>query len=271
MRLFVSKAFVVASCVAFTPGCFGGSADGAGGTGAAGFAPTAGQGGSQAGSSGSGAGTSGVAGTSGIAGTGSTAGTSPTAGTGSVVSGPLPRIYGVGIGDEQLTEFLPTRDGGFLLIGSKDANIETTGEGIDLLAVKLDSDYEVEWSRSFGVRFSDGPGPAIETDDGYVLTSYSPLRFVAGQPTVNSTVVLKLDHDGSIAWWQLFHEALKETGVIPTLLFEGADGSLHVRGCGTTPAPLGMRSRSPQMARFKARRFRATATALTTTPPPTAT
>ncbi len=93
-----------------------------------------------------------------------------------------------------------TKDGGYIVAGvtsSKDAGKN------DAWILKLDSNGELEWDKTFGGSESDGAVSIQQTNDsGYIVAGYMGL-----EDTGNSdTWIFKLDSNGNLEWDKIFEE-----------------------------------------------------------------
>jgi len=75
------------------------------------------------------------------------------------------KSYGGG-GFEQGYYFIPTSDGGYMIIGEK-----YNGVNVSIFLIKTDAEGEKEWSKTYyGDNGQDFPGKIIEVDGGYLFT-----------------------------------------------------------------------------------------------------
>lgn len=116
--------------------------------------------------------------------------------------------YG-GEGQDFLTDILPTKDGGFLAIAHSRSSVsgdKTTiplGES-DLWLLKLNSQGEIEWQKSFGGDQVDAYAKILETPNGYLIgaSSASGVSGNKSEPTrgIGDYWVLEIDANGEILW-----------------------------------------------------------------------
>ncbi|MBN2541744.1 T9SS type A sorting domain-containing protein [bacterium] len=99
-----------------------------------------------------------------------------------------------GTGDDNLADMVLTSDGGVAIIGYT----QTYGAGgNDMLVIKLNSSYAIEWARVIGGAGEEYAQSLIQTsDDGYAIISYSN-SFGAGG---NDIVMAKLNGAGDMEW-----------------------------------------------------------------------
>ena len=122
-----------------------------------------------------------------------------------------------------LTDYLPviieTSDGGLLVGGSSNsyASLDTDtpgyksedGRGLrDYWIVKLDSEGNLQWDRTFGGNKQERLTALAETSDGYIVGGYSESG-ISGDKTIASMEgrdvwLLKVDKDGSLLWQRAY-------------------------------------------------------------------
>ena len=84
-------------------------------------------------------------------------------------------------------------DGGYLILGST----ESFGQGNkDILAIKLGSDYALEWTKTYGRIYSDDGFYVIEATDGYMIGGDTQ--------SGNGALVLKIDDSGDVVWGRTY-------------------------------------------------------------------
>ena len=103
------------------------------------------------------------------------------------------RVIG-GNADEMAADIIQTTDGGFLLTGGT----YSFGQGnADILVIKLDSNGNLQWTRTIGGNNTDWGNSAVQTDDGgYIITG---ITSSFGQGTYD-VYILKLDSSGNLLW-----------------------------------------------------------------------
>lgn len=90
--------------------------------------------------------------------------------------------------------FNHTSDGGYIFAGSSQA--PSSGNQNDLLVVKLDTDGEQEWAKTYeGNSFINGSSIQQTSDGGYIVTGN---RTLAGSSA--DLYALKLDDEGLVEW-----------------------------------------------------------------------
>lgn len=99
-----------------------------------------------------------------------------------------------------------TPDGGWIIAGdsrSSDGDVTSNAGFTDYWVLKIDTDGDIEWERSYGGSSNDTAyAIALTGDGGYVLNgvSYSSDGDVSGGHGVGDYWVLKLDGSGNIQW-----------------------------------------------------------------------
>jgi len=98
-----------------------------------------------------------------------------------------------------------TDDGGCIVvgyIGSDDGDISNPLGGWDIWVLKLDSNGDLEWERTYGGSGSDKAFSVQKTAEGYLIAGNS--SSVDGDVLENNgnldVVVLKIDEDGNVLW-----------------------------------------------------------------------
>lgn len=126
-----------------------------------------------------------------------------------------------GIGNDQLQSIQQTADGGFIIGGSSDSSpiLSKDGEIIgnksqesfgsfDYWVIKLTSQGEIEWEKTFGGMFSDQLKSIQLIEDGFLIggTSNSPVsgNKTAGHLGESDFWILKLDNQGNQIWQKTY-------------------------------------------------------------------
>lgn len=129
-----------------------------------------------------------------------------------------------------------TSDGGVLIIGStssNDGDFEGMKKGeLDICAIKLDTDGELLWKKTFGGSKADYGSSIVTTTDGGVLitgtTSSNDGDFVGEKHGGRmDVVVIKLDRDGNVMWMKTFGGTSDEIGRSITTT---SDGGILITG-----------------------------------------
>tara|TARA_Y100000768_G_scaffold313539_1_gene248301 strand:+ start:1000 stop:2418 length:1419 start_codon:yes stop_codon:yes gene_type:complete len=86
-----------------------------------------------------------------------------------------------------------TLDGGYILLTTKDTTGGLGSGGYDVFLLKLDSEGNEQWNKTFGVDGQNEIGRSIQktTDNGYVFT---------GQDSNGRVLLVKTDQDGNELW-----------------------------------------------------------------------
>jgi hypothetical protein len=103
-----------------------------------------------------------------------------------------------------------TMDGGYILTGftrSNDGDFNDMKKGErDVFVLKLDSNGNLQWIKTYGGSGSSSGSSIVESmDGGYVLTGYTNARYgdFGGPILSTSILVLKLNNVGSIEWYKI--------------------------------------------------------------------
>jgi uncharacterized delta-60 repeat protein len=91
-----------------------------------------------------------------------------------------------------------TNDGGYIVVG--ETYSFGAGEG-DVLVIKLDSQGEIEWIKTFGGIYDDGAHFIYQTNDGGYIIAGSTNSFGAGY---SDFLIIKLNLQGEIEWVKTF-------------------------------------------------------------------
>ncbi len=103
------------------------------------------------------------------------------------------RVIG-GNADDMAADVIQTTDNGFLLTGVTHSFGQGNG---DILVIKLDSNGNLQWTRTIGGNNTDWGADAVQADDGgYVITGVTSSF---GQGTYD-VYILKLDSSGNLLW-----------------------------------------------------------------------
>jgi len=107
------------------------------------------------------------------------------------------RTYGGDDGDYAYS-IQQTSDGGYIVAGE---TYSFGAEDEDIWVLKLDSNGEIEWQRTYGGRNEDGAYSIQQTsDEGYIIAAYTD-SFGAGEENI---WILKLDSNGEIEWQRTY-------------------------------------------------------------------
>ncbi len=130
------------------------------------------------------------------------------------------RTFG-GTGQDWSRSIIQTTDGGFAVAG----RTPSFGAGdSDFFVLKLSSDGNLEWARTYGGTSSDYPYSIFQTSDGGLTVVGTTYSFGVGE---RDCLILKLGSDGSLEWASSFGGTGEEWGhsVIQT-----SDGALAIAG-----------------------------------------
>ncbi|MDW3648243.1 MAG: OmpA family protein [Bacteroidia bacterium] len=100
-----------------------------------------------------------------------------------------------GSGEESLEEFIETRDGGYLLVGSSnssDGDISQNKGGNDVWIAKLDIRGNIEWSKTFGGSGDDRGTAVIQLPDG---------GYLLGGESSSTNGDMQSQHHGGLDSW----------------------------------------------------------------------
>lgn len=103
------------------------------------------------------------------------------------------KIYG-GSGDNQFSSIQPTPDQGFIIVGSTQ---QEESKEYDILALKLDSEGEMEWAKIYdegGDNLSSSVQPTL--DNGLILAGIT----LSQEPSEYSGWIIKSDSEGEICY-----------------------------------------------------------------------
>jgi predicted secreted protein len=113
------------------------------------------------------------------------------------------RIYG-GPGDDLNFEFKRTSDGGYIIVGQ---TFSFGAGGGDLLVMKLDSQGNIQWQKTYGGPGYDWAYDVEETQDGGYIVGGGTGSFGASRWDIWSfwnMWVLKLDSHGNVQWQKTY-------------------------------------------------------------------
>jgi hypothetical protein len=131
--------------------------------------------------------------------------------------------------DTATGEIQQTKDGGYIAVGS----IENTTTKDDVLVLKLNSNGDLEWQRSYGELDVEEEGFSIQqtADGGYIVGASQELRIYeidqAGFVYYTRPLLFKLSESGDIQWQKTFGEKEK-TGSRSVKVRQTSDGGYLV-------------------------------------------
>ena len=113
-----------------------------------------------------------------------------------------------GNSEDQINDFKITPDGGYIIAGT---TLSTAPFGIahgfyDMFVCKLNSDFSIEWSKTYGGSNTDGVNRITQTlDGGYILAAYCYTPngdFPLTSPiNIDNSLLIKIDSTGNITWY----------------------------------------------------------------------
>jgi len=123
--------------------------------------------------------------------------------------------------NERVNSLIQTSDGGYAIAGAT----ESFGAGErDVYVVKLDTNGNLQWTKTIGGPESDGGNSLIQTSDGgYAIAGYTK-SFGAGEWDV---CVVKLDAHGNLQWTKTIGGPADEIGIS---LIQTPDGGYVIAG-----------------------------------------
>lgn len=126
------------------------------------------------------------------------------------------KTYG-GTADDRGYNIIQTSDGGYAILGysfSNDGDTSVNSGLQDYWLVKLDSDGNISWEKSFGYQGTDTGISVIETNNqGYLITGVLDVTASGGEGNSQRTAnrhaggdywALKLDNSGNLEWSRYF-------------------------------------------------------------------
>ena len=103
-----------------------------------------------------------------------------------------------------------TTDSGYILIGSassSDGDLEINYGVDDIFIVKISSEGDIEWKKSFGGSGFDYSFSAIQANDGgYIISGYTDSTDISGITNLGfvDCLIIKLDTNGTIEWQKIY-------------------------------------------------------------------
>ncbi len=137
------------------------------------------------------------------------------------------QVYGIEDWSESFGETIPTADGGYIAVGSKEHSEMHLPP--DIWIVKTDATGEAVWEFEFGDNENDGAGHVLQTADGGYLVSGS-YQHDSAQRQDSDALLIKLNADGSLAWEKKYGGTGGGEGA--GTLLQTADGGFLF--CGST-------------------------------------
>ena len=133
-----------------------------------------------------------------------------------------------GIADDQGKSVIQTTDGGFVITGYT----ESFGAGgKDVGLMKLDSNGNLLWIKTFGGTLDDEGNSVIQTTDGnYVITGYTFLP----DPVFGQYVgLMKVDPNGNLIWLKTFGNV--DDSYVGNCAIQTTDGGFVITGYTSNP------------------------------------
>ncbi|MGA8848958.1 MAG: hypothetical protein WB564_03940 [Dehalococcoidia bacterium] len=112
----------------------------------------------------------------------------------------------VGAGDDHAFSIQQTQDLGYIVAGSA----VTLGAGYDFWLLKLDSDGNVTWQKSYGGDYDDWARSVQQTQEGGYIVAGGTESFGGNLPH-SSSLVLKLDSGGNVTWQKTYGGSVADT------------------------------------------------------------
>ncbi|PKD43470.1 InlB B-repeat-containing protein [Rhodohalobacter barkolensis] len=140
-----------------------------------------------------------------------------------------------GSGSEGGQDIIQTTDGGYILTGStgsNDGDFSDMNRGPnDIFVMKLSSNGDIQWNKTYGGSGNDGGSDIIQIADGrYVLTGYTRSNngdFSGMNRGSNDIFVMKLSSNGDIQWNSTFGGTESDVG---SDIFQATDGGYVLTG-----------------------------------------
>jgi hypothetical protein len=145
-----------------------------------------------------------------------------------------------GSDDDRAADIIQTKDGGFAILGyskSSDADVSENAGGKDFWLLKISSDGNLLWEKSFGFSGADYGTALLETKDGgFLVTGVLDVSSSNGQGNSKSTATqhaggdywaIKTDGSGNLQWSKFFGGSLTE---LPLGVLETTDNNFIIVG-----------------------------------------
>ena len=133
-----------------------------------------------------------------------------------------------GSGDEVAYSIKPTSDGGYIVVGSttsdNSGDVGSNNGGTDFWVVKLDSDFNIQWSECYGGVYDDGALDVEVVSDGYIVTGFKSTS--SGD---RDAWVIKLDSNGTQVWDVVIAQSLDSADEARSIC-STSDGNYLVAG-----------------------------------------
>ncbi len=143
------------------------------------------------------------------------------------------KSYGGSLND-YMYALTPTTDGGFMLVGSSESNDGDVGSnqgGSDIWVLKIDTNGDLVWSRTYGGSSTDLAFDLTnDNQGGYYITgtTASTDGNVTDNNGINDLWVLKIDDAGSLVWQQTYGGSLSENS--RGIVYDAAQSQLIIAG-----------------------------------------
>lgn len=129
-----------------------------------------------------------------------------------------------GVANEYGSKVIPTKDGGYLLLGASMTYNTGGGSDADIFMVKTGKDGRVEWRRTLGTERFDWGNDIVETKDGYMMLGYKG----DVEDSRSNIFLTKLNKDGTTAWEKLIGDQNKFEG--GNSFVQTSDGGYAITG-----------------------------------------
>lgn len=123
--------------------------------------------------------------------------------------------YNITVGDEIVTDLLPTADNGYAVYGQ---TCTQTGNSCDYFLMKLDSASDRQWTKTYTQASTSFENPASFLQDS--LGNY----YLLGQSTISGIMkclLIKTDKNGTMLWKRVYSDHPRQSGSGITSLHDG--------------------------------------------------
>ncbi len=126
--------------------------------------------------------------------------------------------YG-GSGNDYIWDIRPTNDGGYIFAGhsdSTDGDVSQNFGASDFWVVKLDTQGNIQWEKSYGGSDFEDVSKIIETGSGHFIligSSFSNDGAFTNNQGNSDIALAKIDNNGNLLWSQLFGGSGYDVGI----------------------------------------------------------